>query len=114
MAADSAPDLGDKGAKQPYPWRKTLLTLGGTCAYMAVLFWLWSASGRPKSFGISITAHGRVGLFENWYYSYLLLGRPGLADYATFLYMWAPVVGFVAWLGWTLYAGWRDGKDMPS
>jgi len=117
MAADPAPGSGGEGPKQPYPWRKTLLTVGGTIAYLIPLFWLWHDTGWPESFGIRITDHGRAGLIENWYYSYLFLTGPNFIDLVAFLYMWAPVAGFLIWLGSAFYPdrrGDNGDQDMPS
>jgi len=90
------PDAGDRVAKQPKGrWWKILLA---TLAYLIPLFWLWERVNFPDSLGVQIAAHGRVGLLENWYYSYLLLGRHRFLDIVTFAYMWAPPVGYVGWL----------------
>ncbi len=114
---DRAPDLADSAPEKPKrKWRQALITLAATLGYMIPLFWLWTDIRWPESFGITIAARGRVGLFENWYYSYLLLKRPNLIDDFTFLYMWAPVVGFLAWIGWGLYTGRarNGGGNTPS
>lgn len=107
MAIDPGPDFAPE--KKGYPWRKALLTFAGTIGYMIPLFWLWNRARWPEGFGITITAHGKAGLIENWYYSYLLIERPSLIDDVIFLYMWAPVVGFAGWLGLTLYSA-RKGN----
>lgn len=86
-------------------WWKTILC---SIAYMIPLFWLWDNTGFPDSLGIHITAHGKIGLLENWYYSYLLLERHHFLDVVTFIYMWAVIVGFLAWLGLSF------GKAKPS
>lgn len=101
MAADRLPE--STPGKPKGKWRQTLLMIVGIIGYMIPLFWLWSSIDWPKGFGITITAHGKAGLIENWYYSYLLLRRPSLIDDFTFLYMWIPVAGFVGWFGWSLY-----------
>jgi hypothetical protein len=94
--------LDDKEGYQPVDkaarssWWKTILF---SIAYMIPLFWLWNSTDFPDSLGIHITAHGKTGLLENWYYSYLLLQRHRLIDVVTFIYMWAIVVGFLVWLG---------------
>lgn len=75
-------------------WWKVLL---GTLAYMIPLFWLWNRTDYPDSLGVTITAHGKAGLLENWYYSYLLVERHRVMDDLTFLYMWAPILGLIAW-----------------
>jgi hypothetical protein len=87
-----------------------LRVFAGVIAYMIPLFWLWNRTDFPDGLGVHITAHGKVGLLENWWYSYLLVERHRPWDLVTFAYMWAVVAGFVAWIGWAL---WRDrqGKN---
>lgn len=84
----------DKLARTSW-WKIVLFTL----AYLIPLFWLWSITDFPDSMGIHITARGKTGLLENWYYSYLLLQRHHFLDVVTFIYMWLIVVGFFAWVG---------------
>ncbi|MXP30098.1 hypothetical protein GRI58_14915 [Porphyrobacter algicida] len=79
-------------------WRQKLVLIGGTIAYMVPLFWLWGKAHFPDSFGIVIDAHGRAGLLEEWWYSYLLLNRPNAIDLVTFAYMWLPVAGLIGWV----------------
>lgn len=76
-------------------WWKTILF---SLAYMIPLFWLWSSTDFPDSLGVHITAHGKAGLVEDWYYSYLLLQRHHVLDIITFIYMWSIIVGFVCWI----------------
>ena len=83
----------DKPARTTW-WKTILFCL----AYMIPLFWLWTGTDFPDSLGIHITAHGRVGLLENWYYSYLLLQRHHVLDIITFIYMWSIVIGFIGWI----------------
>jgi len=110
MADSAPPDQGDPAPEKPKgKWRQALLTIGGVIAYMIPLFWLWSSVGWPESFGITITAHGKAGLLENWYYSYLLVERPSLIDDVTYLYMWAPIAGLIGWFGWKQYRS-RAGR----
>ena len=100
------------GAEKPKRiWRQNLLLIGGTLGYMILLFCLWGETGRPESFGIRITAHGKAGLLENWYYSYLLLDRPDFWDILTFLYMWAPVAAGLMWLGRSLLRRGTGGSQ---
>lgn len=82
-----------------------LTTFAIVIPYMIPLFWMWSSADYPDSFGVKITAHGKAGLFENWWYSYLLFRRPNVLDVALFCYMWAPVVGLV---GWAIYVTLRE------
>src|SRR5262249_664736 len=97
--------LGDEQGYQPVDkparesWWKTILF---SLAYMIPLFWLWDRTGFPDSLGIHISAHGKTGVLEDWYYSYLLIERHTVLDIVTFLYMCAVVVGFAAWatLSW--------------
>lgn len=78
-------------------WRSWWMTVLCTLAYMIPLFWLWIHIDFPDSLGVHITAHGRAGLLENWYYSYLLVERHHILDDVAFAYMWAPIVGLVGW-----------------
>jgi len=94
---------GQEPAKATGKWHKNLAVIGITIAYMIPLFWLWTETGWPEKFGIRIVAYGKAGLFENWYYSYLLLRRPSLINDFTFGYMWAPILGFAGWLAWVLF-----------
>jgi hypothetical protein len=80
-------------AKRGSWWKTLLVTLG----YMIPLLWLWNRTDFPDSLGIHITAHGKAGLLENWYYSYLLVERHHILDDVAFAYMWAPIVGLVGW-----------------
>ena len=89
---DSGPPIN---AARKASWWKTILFV---LAYMIPLFWLWNRTDFPDSFGIHITAHGKVGLTESWYYSYLLLERHRILDVVTFIYMWVVIVGFVGWV----------------
>ena len=88
-------------------WRQNLLIIIGTLGYMVPLFWLWSETEFPQGFGIHITAHGKGGLLEHWWYSYLLVQRAQPWDIVLFLYMWAPVAGFIGWLIWK----WWNGRE---
>lgn len=76
-------------------WWKIILWSAG---YMIPLIWMWSRTDYPDSFGVHITAHGRAGLAESWYYSYLLLKRHHVLDVITFVYMWSIVIGLIAWI----------------
>jgi hypothetical protein len=76
-------------------WWKALLA---TLAYGVPLVWLWIQTDFPDSLGVQISAHGKAGVIESWYYSYLLLERHRPLDIITFFYMWTPVVWFIAWL----------------
>lgn len=82
-------------------WDNALKTLLVMLCYMPPMFWLWSKTDFPKSFGIRITAHGKGAVLEEWWYSYLLLERHHVWDILTFAYMWAPLIGFVGYLLWT-------------
>jgi hypothetical protein len=85
--------------REPVGWRKILALVLCVLAYMTPLFWMWSVTGYPDSFGVHITAHGRAGLIESWGYSYLLLNRHYVLDLLLFAYMWTPAVPVLAWLG---------------
>jgi len=63
--------------------------------------------------GIHIAAHGKTGLLENWYYSYLLLQPHHFLDVLTFIYMWAIVIGFVAWLGFKKLRKANSSQSWP-
>jgi len=95
---------------KPGFWRTNGPILFGAIGYMIPFFWLLGKTDFPDSFGIHITAHGKVGLFENWYYSYLLLQRHQPWDVILFLYMWAAVVGCVGWLVWKTLGGRKRGR----
>jgi hypothetical protein len=92
-------------------WRETWSVIVTVIAYMIPLIWLWEQTGYPDEFGIHVTAHGKAGLLENWWYSDLLLERHRIVDIVTFAYMWAAVVGIVAWLGWAVVKD-RRAKQM--
>src|SRR3569623_2169666 len=79
-------------------WRRSLKVVFLSLLYMIPLFWLWIHANYPDSLGVHITAHGKTGLLENWWYSYLLVERHQVLDVVTFLYMWAPAVVFLGWL----------------
>jgi hypothetical protein len=66
--------------------------------YFVPLFILQSLTDFPNSFGVHEMSHGRGRALEDWFYSYLLLQRHQVLDVITFAYMWAPIVGFIAWL----------------
>lgn len=91
-----AQDVGGSGKSRNR--RKILLIAGLTLGYMIPLFWLWSATNFPDSFGVVIKVHGKAGLLEEWWYSYLLLNRPNALDLATFAYMWLPIAGLIGWV----------------
>ena len=112
----------DLGKKPKGGWRQNLTIIVGTVAYMIPLFWLWDRDGYPDGLGVHITAHGKVGMIENWWYSYLLVERHQGLDIALFLYMWAPllaVIGYFAWpalrkirgSNFSIYAD--DSRDGP-
>ena len=79
-------------------WREAMKVIAGTLCYMLPLFWLWSATDYPDGLGVHIEAHGKVGLLENWWYSYLLIERHRPLDVLTFVYMWAAVLGLIGWI----------------
>jgi hypothetical protein len=93
--ADSDPGQKPKGG-----WRGNLKIIVGTVAYMIPLFWLWSRDDYPDSLGIHITAHGKAGVIENWWYSYLLIERRHVLDIVLFLYMWAPLLAVIGYFAW--------------
>jgi hypothetical protein len=97
------PRIAEKKSRWREVWPVLLISLG----YMIPLFRLWSQTGVPDDLGVHITAHGKTGLLENWWYSYLLLQRHRLWDVGTFLCMWAAVV---AVMGWIVRAIWQDRK----
>lgn len=78
----------------PANWKIVLWSIG----YMIPLFWMWSVTDFPDSFGVQVD-RGRAGVVEDWYYSYLLLQRHHVLDVVTFIYMWSVVAGFVAFVG---------------
>jgi hypothetical protein len=108
LSAEEPADRGKKGS-----WWKHLL---GFVAYGIPLIWLWIRTDYPDSFGVQITAHGRVGGIERWFYSYLLLERHHILDVFTFVYMWVPIIGYIGWIAYpslrkfkfSLYADDRD------
>jgi hypothetical protein len=66
--------LGDDRGYQPADkaalrnwWRAVIIAL----VSMVPLFWLWDRTGFPDELGIHIDAHGKAGLPESWFYSYL-------------------------------------------
>ena len=97
------PDAGEVAdTSNRWPWWKTV---GVVLVYMIPLFWLWSRTDFPDSLGVHITAHGKAGLIENWYYSYLLVERHHPLDDVAFLYMWGPIAGFIGWFAFRKLRG---------
>jgi len=90
--------FGEEPKMTPAKWRKWFLTLCGTVAYMVPLVIFWTKCDYPDSLGVQITAHGKAGVFEKWWYSYLLIERHRPLDVITFAYMWIPIAGFAGWL----------------
>ena len=88
--------------KKQSRWRDALKTIVVVLLYLIPLFWLWSRTGYPDNLGVHITAHGKAGLLENWWYSYLLLERHQLWDIVTFAYMWTAVAAIIGWVIWAL------------
>ena len=86
-------DAGEPKAPKPKGRWKWVV---GTLAYMALVFWFWSMTDFPDSFGVQ-ECRGRGCIFEDWYHSYLLIERHRLLDIATFLVMWVPIVGYIAY-----------------
>ena len=78
--------------------RAALPVIATAIGYMIPLFWLWSITGHPDALGVHIAAHGKAGLLENGWYSYLLLQRHLFSDVATFAYMWLAMAGVIAWM----------------
>lgn len=95
MAIDPMADPAPRPRRSQ--WVQALRMIAFVLAYLLPLFWLWHRTGWPERFGVTVD-HGRIGLYENWYYSYHLLQGQSVLDLVTFLYMWAPVVGYLAWL----------------
>ena len=87
------PESDTVRAERRANWKMLLILI----PYMFPLFWLWNRTNFPDSFGVH-TDRGKAGVFESWYYSYLLLERHKPLDLVAFAYMWVPVVGVVAWL----------------
>lgn len=81
-------------------WPRTLKIIAAVAVYMVPFFWMKEAVNYPDSFGVHITAHGKAGAIEAWWYSYLLLERPNVRDLALFAYMWVPIVGSLALFTW--------------
>jgi len=90
---------------KPSRWRQNLKVIVGTVTYMLPLFWLWNKDNYPDGFGVHITAHGKAGILESWWYSYLLVQRHHLWDIVLFVYMWAIVIAFAAWV---IRGVWKD------
>ena len=87
------PNAGEPEVQQPkgrWTW------FFGTIAYMIPLFFLWSKTGFPESFGVA-ECHGKGCWIDDWYHSYLLVEQHSLLDIVTFLYMWAPIVALVGY-----------------
>ncbi len=82
-------------------WRKAWPILLGAFVYMIPLFWMWHKVDYPDSFGVHFHEHGKAGLLESWWYSYLLLERHRIWDVVTFIDMWSVIVGGVWWIVWT-------------
>jgi hypothetical protein len=93
-----ADQVADETTAKKSKWRENLRIVFVVVAYMVPLFWLWQRTGFPDALDVHITAHGKAGLFENWWYSYLLIERHRIWDLVTFAYMWAAVVAVVIWL----------------
>jgi len=83
-------------------WRRLLLTVAIVIPYMLPMFWMWQRTGYPDSLGVHIAARGKAGVFESWWYSYLLVERGNAWDIILFGYMWLPIIAFVGWLIWAV------------
>ena len=96
--------------------RRNLLLFAAVLAYIVPLFWLQGKAHYPDSFGLHLLAHGRGRLIEEYYDSYVLIERRHLWDVVLFLYMWAPAVAGLAWIGASLLPGRgadRTGERRP-
>jgi hypothetical protein len=92
-------DLGGGDAEAPAPKGRRLKQMGAAIAYVVPCFWLWSLIDYQDLIGARWTrSSGRGETLEEWYYSYLLLERHHVLDLITFVYMWAPLAGFVGWI----------------
>ncbi|MBW8753334.1 MAG: hypothetical protein JF595_04165 [Sphingomonadales bacterium] len=103
--------------KKPSRWRENIKIIIGTIVYMLPLFWLWNKDNYPDGFGIHITAHGKAGLLESWWYSYLLIERHRFWDVVLFIYMWAAVIAVASWVIraiWKDRAAKRDRGNLPQ
>ena len=87
----SSVPVEDIPPKKSKAWGNVKIVVG-VVAYMLPLFWLWRLIGFPEASSIHITAHGRAGLIENWWYSYLLIQRHRPLDVLCFAYMWAGII----------------------
>jgi hypothetical protein len=95
--------MDEAGAnKKQSRWRDTLKVMFVVLLYMVPLFWMWGRTGFPDDLGVHITAHGKAGLLESWWYSYLLLERHRPWDLVTFAYMWAAAAGILGWVAWVI------------
>ncbi|MDE2302203.1 MAG: hypothetical protein KGK11_06550 [Sphingomonadales bacterium] len=93
-------------------WRRNLKIVAYTILYMIPLFWMWNKAGYPDGFGIHITAHGKSGLLENWYYSYPLIQRGQFLDIMLFIYMWAVIVLCAGWVAWSVIKSRRSRRNL--
>jgi hypothetical protein len=101
---DNADSFGEP--PQRVGWKKWLLITGFAAVYaIPLFFWLLRKIDFPDSFGVRITAHGKAGVFDTWWYSYLLVERHRPLDLVTFAYMWIPVVAFAGWLAYRQLRG---------
>lgn len=90
-------------------WKKALLTIGCIIVYMIPLIMLWTKSDYPDSLGVRITAMGKAGMIEHWWYSYLLVERHHPVDLVTFVYMWMPVAAYAGWIASVWLKSRRNG-----
>jgi hypothetical protein len=91
------------------PEAKAIKSRRGWIIFLLVLlwvgpsFWLMDQDGYPESFGIHYhSMSGRGQTAEQFYYSYVLLQRHHVLDVITFAWMWAPLIGTVIWVVYSL------------
>ena len=98
-------------ARKPSRWREALKVFAIVVPYMIPLFSLWNKTGFPDDLGVHIAAHGKAGVIESWWYSYLLIEMHRFWDVVTFIYMWAAVAGFLIWVVTLVVADRRSKQD---
>jgi hypothetical protein len=89
--------FGDEPQKAAINWKRWFIALCSGVAYAIPLEILWTKCRYPDSLGVQITDHGKAGMLEKWWYSYLLIQRHRPLDVATFAYMWLPIAGLIGW-----------------
>ncbi|MFY8193643.1 hypothetical protein [Novosphingobium sp. B1] len=102
-------DAEETDSPRKREWKRTLRVILYMLPWIAVWLWLKSQTGFPDRYGYHNGLHGKAGVFNEYIHSGLLLQRPGAVEIFLFTWMWAPVVGFIAWLAWAFIQDLQKG-----